>query len=254
MGSLGFALGFSGCAMLNNNTLYDAPTVPVPLFREENTFKAKAGYGFYTGLQGNAAYSLSDHFAVIGSGSYNHQTWVSMDLGIISSKTYRLKNHSLEGGLGYFKALKGDLFNSLEIYAGTGFGQENKNIRFTVMPNYHGAEGRFRKSFLQVNLGYADRRQAFGFANRFSVLKYPELLYYDVDDNIRVNLNRTVSFYWEPVFTFETGGEKFRFFTDLGASAPLGSTTRMQKNDYHKGSVIFCAGLSYQTGKGKKQP
>jgi hypothetical protein len=229
----------SGCSHY-----YYAPNAHnVPLFEEKNEFRL-AGSGSngdeFSGLEAQAAYSVTDHFALMGN--------------FMSAKGEENNNpshgdgHYIEGGAGYFTKLDKKIV--FEVYGGFGGGRAR---------NYYSEGGNsnmnFLKGFVQPAVGFTSPYFDAAVSMRLGLLNYNRnnigsvgpMSEEDARDLNYIHSNPT-SFLWEPAITVRGGWKYIKLQTQLGFSQNLShSSLAMEKTNFNIGLYIS---LGRKFGKG----
>jgi hypothetical protein len=187
----------SGC-----NPVFYAPTSHnLPLFREKHEIHITAT-GISTdqadGFEGQAAYSITNHFGIIANGSYLS--------GENETKTRSGNGYLGEFGAGYFKPI-GENF-VFEIFTGGGTGKVS-----TTNNNGYTFDLNFAKYFLQPTIGYSTKFADIAFSPKIAMVQFKHGLTenYETDVNGNYNLYFTgkrnyIAF--EPALTIR-GGWKY---------------------------------------------
>lgn len=190
---LGLIITLSACS-----TYYIPNTQNVSLFEEKKELQVYGGLALGDASIGGdlqAAYSITDHFAVAGSGYYG-----SVDGGetnAINSVFSEGQNNfgKVELSAGYFTDL-GQSNGIFEIYGGWGSGGFVSNNQF-IRDDYS-----FNQYFVQPNIGSHLGRMDIAFSTRVS---------YAIWEGFK-------QVYIEPALTLRAGGERAKFqFQILGS-------------------------------------
>ncbi|MFT3982242.1 MAG: hypothetical protein QM687_17360 [Ferruginibacter sp.] len=179
----------------------------------------KYGNQSSNGLDIQAAYALSKHWAVQGNYFYRHEQ-NSDDNNTPEPTLIRYNRHLTEAAIGYFAPVNESHNIIFQGYAGAGFGrfrfkdyQTNGNdIQYR---NFHSA-GIF-KLFLQPVLMYQDKKQyAVSVSSRFSFIDYRKIKTdYDSSQLALYELNalkKGLTVFWEPAIVFTYGFKKLPYF------------------------------------------
>lgn len=234
----------SSCSLINYGSAYDANALNIPLHKEKNEVKGSVGYGSVLGFNADVSYAATSKISVKVAGNYNHQYLVRNRL--FWEDHFDLKNHYLEGGIGYYKYFTNSFINSLEGSSGYGNGLTFKKTgdRF---------DGRYHKYFLQFNAGHVQDNMEFGFGIRYAGIYYSELNYITRD---RFEETQHISFKniylpsLECATFFSAGSKRLKATTQFGLAIPLKEKSFLS----HKGiysppfsywSAIFSIGLRY---------
>lgn len=154
----------SSCAPMYVPTMRNTP-----LFNSQGEFKGSAIIG--TGIDLQGALSVSDHIGVLGSYSFfSENNNDPQD----PSQTFKRKNQSYEGGIGYYKA---DRQKRIELYVGYGGGKGTTTGQYSFL-NLGQQEvivtGKYNRFFLQPSIGTNNRGFNLIFTPRFSFVNYTE--------------------------------------------------------------------------------
>ena len=105
-----------------------------------------AAYGGSNGFEGQFAYSITDHIAIMANGSYQSNTDDSIHL-----ETYH-KHLFGEFGGGYYTKLGS--IGRLGCYGGYGIGQAETGYNYTFINHYSGVvNGLYERFFIQSDFG-----------------------------------------------------------------------------------------------------
>lgn len=136
------AMSFISCG-----SLY-MPNVPAtPMFQGKGEIHAAAHVNVKGNVSGNMGMAVGNHVAIIANGSYIEQ-------GGANNKNELLKQHLVEGGLGYFTEIGRTKRQVLEIYAGYGIGSSTEIERRASTTGMQPVQTRdmdFNKIFIQIN-------------------------------------------------------------------------------------------------------
>ena len=225
----------SGCSHY-----YYAPNAAnIPMFKEKNTFKGKAGYSWdnYKGADIQMAYSASKNIGIMVNTFFAGKT-EQVQENSSSSATHEEsgKGSYIEIGAGYYKPLGEKKVWIFETYAGAGVGGENHTYARNETANLH-----LNKFFIQPSIGYNSKsgHVEVGLSSRFSALnlkvKNSSLTFdtnqFDTNQDEKNNLDGIVShpssFLWEPSLIVGAGWESFKFYLQLTSSNNLNNTYLM---------------------------
>lgn len=224
------------------NSIY-MPNVPAtPMFTEKGQAYVSGHISLKGNISGNAGIALSDHVAVIASGS-------SIDNGEYSNRYFR--QWLTEGAVGYFTKIGKRKNQILEIYGGYGFGKTNDLEQRSSIEGFQVVgtkELNFTKQFVQVNYSSTKIGKInlfglsqpihYGTAIRLSRVSTNNFMINNVEQNHEENL------FVEPVFF--TGMPLFKGFQIQYAT---GFNFGLIKNKNLKaGNSIFTLGVSYNFG------
>lgn len=220
----------SSCA-----TVYVPNARNVPLFSEAGQLSASAGLG--TGINGQVAYSVTDHFAIMGSYLYANDK---------NNKRTEYRTHQFgEFGLGYYEHKR----IAFEIYGGLGwgkgYGQDSAFGIWGSSSRFETARGRYYRVFIQPSIGIGRGVFRAAFTTRVSVVNFTSLkLQTDLKDE-RVS-NRSEAFF-EPAVTlrlFPIRTIDACLFAQVGLSMPLN-----EYKDFDHELAQFSMGVSVWLGK-----
>jgi hypothetical protein len=211
-----------------NPCFYAPNTQNVPLFKEKNEGIASMGMhigSYSTGFEMQAAYSCTNHIALMGNYFHFGHRYENTDYFFYSDDGFFRGDYG-EFGLGYFAAFDGDYV--FEVYGGAGWGgihNENTTDQTTLK-----SDVRYNRFFVQPAIGWAGKHINLAFSLRYCLLNYTDLdvinTQYpgDIPDLYALtDLNHNPSFLFEPALTFRAGGENIKFQTQFCYSANLGN-------------------------------
>lgn len=215
---------FAGCT----HYYYAPNSANIPLFKEKNTLKFKAGYGGddYNSGDIQMAYSASKNIGIMVNSFFAGKTEnVQDDLRELTSHEETGKGSYIEAGVGYYKLLGEQKVWIFETYGGAGVGGENHIYDNSETSKFH-----LTKYFIQPSIGYSSKseRLEFGLSSRFSRL------------NLKINQNSVTSgnnngekqnldsisfhpssFLWEPSLIIAAGWPNFKFYLQVTTSSNL---------------------------------
>ncbi|MFN4234822.1 MAG: hypothetical protein ACK4IK_08455 [Bacteroidia bacterium] len=189
--------------------MYRPNTVNVPLFKEKNELSVNAGASS-NGANIQAAYSVTEHFAVMVNGSFYNAN-VTTPTGIS-----RIENNFGEAGIGYFSHL-GENFIG-EIYSGFGMGKAyNQNDYWIELNSFNRVD--FNKIFVQPSIGFVSNIFELAASIRWSYLDY-----YNFKSDSPINYgnlpNRSANMFIEPALTARAGYKSVKVFAQTGFAMP----------------------------------
>ncbi|MGY4385031.1 hypothetical protein ACVWYN_002067 [Pedobacter sp. UYP24] len=122
------------------------PNVPnTPMLSQQGEISGGLHVAYNGNLSLNGAYAASNHFGIIGSGSYINNTGKRKDF----------KQRLIEVGGGYFNTFGPDDNRIIEVYAGYGGGNTDRTYysydNKDVLSGTDKQEVTYKKTFLQVN-------------------------------------------------------------------------------------------------------
>lgn len=189
--------------------LYRPNTINVPLFKEKKELSVNAGAS-NNGADIQAAYSVSDHFAVMANGSfYNANTTEATGIS-------REENNFGEIGVGYYTHIGEDIIG--EIYSGFGIGKAyNQNNYWIELNSFNRAD--YNKIFVQPSIGFVSNIFELAASIRWSYVDY-----YNFKSDSPINYgnlpNRSANMFIEPALTARAGYKSIKVFTQVGAALP----------------------------------
>jgi hypothetical protein len=236
----------SSCSIINLDAIYDANALNVPMHKAKHQLKGSAGYGSILGFNTDVSYAATSNLSVKAAANYNHQYLVRNRL--LGTNHFDLKNHYLEGGIGYYKYLPQFIINSLELSAGYGNGLTKKGASDRFNGKYH-------KVYLQFNAGHLFEKAELGLGVRYSEIIYPQL-YHAVRDRDYLespeynysNLHLPTR---ETALMGAIGGEKLKFTLQYGLAIPFRKinvpldATGYKFHTLNNWSAIFQVGIRY---------
>lgn len=194
---------------------YLSNTRNTPLFGEAGEFAGAVVLG--SGIEGQLAGSLTDHFAVMAN--------VEVSMQKNTDPSYTKDYLFYEGGLGYFGRSRTLRY---EVFAGYGMGKGksyDSYYYFQTGTQSVITEGKFQRAFLQPSFGTNNKKFNLIFAPRFSFVKFTE--FNTTDPLVDVSLQTITPpegfhFFFEPSLTtrFHLIGNLHGFF-QLNLNAPV---------------------------------
>lgn len=227
-------LSITGCTHY-----YYAPNAAnIPLFKEKNTFKGKAGFGGgnnYSGGDIQLAYSPGKKIGIMVNSFFAGKTEQVGDI-ITGPGTHKEsgKGSYIEAGVGYYKAFGGKQVWIFETYAGAGIGGQNHVYNFQETSKLH-----IFKYFIQPSIGYISQRGTLEIAlgSRFSRVNLKI-----IQSNISEANNQSSkadldyisihpsSFLWEPSIIVAAGWPNIKFYLEFTTSQIL-TTSNLARDD-----------------------
>ena len=188
------------------------PNVPMHSGAGELTLAGNYSFNYrIDGVEGQVAYSATDHIGVMGNFIY------------VKGVEDKINDYGLgkmgEVGIGYFTN-KGRLH--LAVYAGGGLGDQHHHYRSDSI-GYYQADMNYNRIFIQPSIGYKSRIFESAFTTRFSRLYYstftsyidPVLDPYNYDLVNLLNSDRPY-YLFEPALTIRIGSDRIKFQGNLG--------------------------------------
>jgi len=216
--------------------LYLPATRNAPLFTEGGEAQL-SGYISAAGIEGQAAYSLTDNIAVIGSYAYANQKKTS------NGVEYTRKNSYAEIGLGIYNTTRSTRW---EILAGYGFGEStSSDVYYFFAPSFgQGKEtvatGKLQRFFIQPSIGTNNRGTNFAFTPKISWVDFSEFS----SQGITVKPDEKPGLFLEPAVTM-----KFHLTGNLFGVAQLGLAVPVSGGDYFKYQQLQASlGIQIDTG------
>jgi hypothetical protein len=196
---------FIGCAPLYIPTSHNTP-----MFTGKNEFQASAG--MYSGLNAQAAYSFTDHFAVAANylyARYNKET---------DGRTQKVG----ELALGYYTNFDSNW--CAEIFTGFGLGKghayDSLYYTFTTYDPYE-ANGKYFKIFVQPSIGMNKGNALWNFSVKLTYLNFTSVNIKHDDETLVKG--KTSEFFAEPTITWQFPLKKKLFmFIQAGYNFPVG--------------------------------
>jgi len=216
-----------------STALYSPNTKNAPLFREQGEAQI-SGYVGSAGIEAQGAYSISDHFALIGSYAY------------LSSKesvpiTYDRKNGYGEIGVGIFDYTRAFRY---EVFAGYGFGQATSAAQyyFYGVNNTVAATGKLSSLiFIQPTIGTNNENFNISFTPRIARVNYSEFT--------AAGVTKTPTQDGPVTFVEPTLTAKFRLAGNLHGIFQLGLTMPTAADVYFKYNTTNTSlGIQIDTG------
>ena len=215
-------LVFASCS-----PLYRPNTVNVPLFKEKNELSINAGASS-NGADIQAAYSFTDHFAVMANGSFFNANTAE------PTGVYRKENNFGELGVGYFTHIGEDIIG--EIYSGFGMGKAYNQSNYWIELNSFNRVD-YNKIFVQPSIGFVSNIFELAASIRWSYVDYYN---FKSDSPISYgNLpNRSANMFIEPALTARAGYKSVKVFGQVGAALPTTAVT------YNYRPIMFSMGVN----------
>lgn len=204
------ALLLSSCS-----PLYLPATRNAPLFDEQGEAQF-SGYLSAAGLEGQAAYALSDHIAITGSYAYASQKKTTDQSG-----EYTRKNSYAEFGLGIYNTTRSLRW---EILGGYGFGEGTSADVYYFFSQDFGqgvetvATGKMTRIFFQPSIGTNNRGTNLAFTPKISWVDYSEF----TSGSVTKQPDESPILFFEPAATLKMhlAGNIF-LIGQLGVTLPL---------------------------------
>lgn len=194
---------------------YVANSRNVPMFAEGGEFAGTVALA--SGVDVQAAYSVTDHVAVMANASILSQSATTKD-----GESFTRKNMFGEGGIGYFGRTKTMRY---EMYAGYGMGERRSYEAFYFFRTTEAviADGRYSRIFVQPSIATNKRKFNVAFSTRLSMVKFSEFTTTDASVAIKSQKpTDSPSFFIEPAVTtrFHLTGN-LRGFFQIGLTTPM---------------------------------
>ncbi len=220
--------------------LYLPATRNAPLFTEGGEAQL-SGYISSAGIEGQAAYSLTDNIAVIGSYAYANQKKTS------NGVEYTRKNSYAEIGLGLYNTTRSSRW---EIFAGYGFGESTSSdvYGFFSPPLSPGTEtvatGKLQRFFIQPSIGTNNRGTNVAFTPKISWVDFTEFSTDNGGQPLTAKPDEKPGLFLEPAVTM-----KFHLTGNLFGVAQLGLAVPVSGGDYFKYQQLSASlGIQIDTG------
>lgn len=226
------ALCLSSCS-----PLYLPATRNAPLFDEQGEAQI-SGYLSGAGLEGQLAYSLTDHIAITGSYAYANQKKTTQQSG-----EYTRKNSYAEFGAGIYSTTRSVRW---EILGGYGFGEgTSADVYYFFAPDFgQGVEtvatGKMTRIFLQPSIGTNNRGTNLSFTPKISWVDYSEF----TSGTVTKQPNESPIIFFEPAATL-----KVHLAGNLFMVGQVGVTLPLAGDPYFKYQQLSATvGLQIDTG------
>jgi len=162
--------------------LYVPTTRNVPLFREQGEFQGSVYVT--TGIDGQLAYALTDHVAVMANGSY-------LSDKVTEPEDYTRTNRFVEAGLGYYNVTR--QFRT-ELFVGYGIGEGTSFAQYYFFTPYFSqkdlvATGKYNRIIIQPTIGTNNRKFNLAVTPRVSIVNFTE---FSSNDNDPMNAVVTI--------------------------------------------------------------
>jgi hypothetical protein len=235
-----FVFLFLILSMVGCTHYYYAPNAAnIPLFKEKNTFKGKAGIGGgdgYTGGDIQLGYSVTPKIAIMLNSFFAGKSEAVQDNYSTNASHEESGNGSyFELGAGYYNAFGTNKMWVFETYAGAGIGSEMQVYNYNET-----AKLGISKYFIQPSFGYSSKKQTFEIAlgSRFCSLHLKinqnNVSSGDNADNKKVLDTIGIhpsSILWEPSIMIAAGWNGFKFFLQRTTSQNLSNRYLPQENE-----------------------
>jgi hypothetical protein len=196
-----------------------------PVHDQKNQLHVSAGRG--GGWDLNASYSVSNHFALFTSGTFDKGTKRRISL---FGDRYNLKkdDYALKAGFGFFyKPTKTRYYNVVEAYGGVGL-YRVRNYSYFI-DDYESVDSTmadFWNIFLQINVCRQEKKQELTLALRLAYNKYSEMEFFTYYFATNTSDPRDVyNYLWgitaDPVVAYSYKIKELKFNAQLGLSLPL---------------------------------
>ncbi len=216
--------------------LYLPATRNAPLFTEGGEAQL-SGYLSAAGVEGQAAYALTDNIAVTGSYAYANQKKTS------NGVEYTRKNSYAELGLGIYNTTRSTRW---EILAGYGFGESTSSDVYYFFAPVFGqgtetvATGKLQRIFIQPSIGTNNRGTNFAFTPKVSWVDFSQF----TSQGVTVKPNEGASIFLEPAVSM-----KFHLAGNLFCVGQLGFALPVSGGDYFKYQQLQASiGVQIDTG------
>lgn len=220
------------------------PNVPAtPMFKNQGEGYVAAHVNIKGNLSGSLGLAITDHIAVLASGS-------TIKKGELSNDYF--KQWIGEGALGYYTKMGKSKLQVLEIYGGYGIGNSQDIDQRASVVGFDPVESRlmdFNKIFIQVNYSSTRRKKInlfgekrelnYGTAIRLSRVAMTNFMLNELKKEGEENL------FIEPVFF-----TRMQLVKGLQLQYTTGFNVGVVSNEYLKaGNAVFTLGLTYNFGK-----
>ncbi len=216
--------------------LYLPATRNAPLFDEQGEAQF-SGFISSAGLEGQAAYALTDNIALTGSYAWASQKKTS------NNTDYTRKNSYAEFGLGIYNTTRSLKW---EILGGYGFGEStSSDVYYFFAPAFGNqtetvATGKLTRIFFQPSLGTNNRGTNLSFTPKVSWVDFSEF----TSGGVTVQPNEDPIIFLEPAVTL-----KMHLAGNLFAVAQVGVTFPMSGEPYFKYQQLSASlGIQIDTG------
>lgn len=156
----------AGLALTSCAPAYIANTRNVPMFAEANEFAGSVALS--SGVDVQAAYSVSDHVAVMANANTVQQTLNPGD----NKPSFKRNHFFAEGGLGYFSRTKKSRF---ELFGGYGMGSGTSYesyFFFHTQSQSVVTKGTYSRIFIQPSIGTNNKKFNLMFTARVSFVNF----------------------------------------------------------------------------------
>lgn len=201
-------------------TAYVPNTINTPLFsnKGEATFNVSGGN---SGIDAQAAYAITDKFAIMANSSISRQNEEVTPYSSGSSKTDTYSHTLFEGAVGYYKTPT-DWLN-FEVFGGFGMSDVDvSTYSYTYeypegVWNNFSLKGQYQRYFIQPSMGYVSDYFDIAFTPRLAMVNFSGKLNNTIDKS-------GTGVFVEPNLTFKVGFKQFKFFTQFGFAYKVNST------------------------------
>jgi hypothetical protein len=196
-----------------------SPAVNTPNFEKKGELTIEGFAG--TGYGGQAAYALTNHWGIMGSGTYINQ---SNKAGDVSGS-----GHLIEAGTGYFDAFGKDNVFRFGTYVGYGRGEIQNNLK-----GFGSSKVNLVRRFIQPSIGYVTENRVFEFiySLKLSRLRYSNHQDNYTDKSFSTTFDKLKKPYtiYENIFCMSVGSPKFKVFAQVVAAQAFNEATRLDLN------------------------
>jgi hypothetical protein len=222
-------LALSACAPVYVPNLRNSP-----MFTKAGEFQASAQIG--NGIEGQAAFAVTEHFGVITNYSY-------IDATDPEDVEDYLRHRLFEAGVGYFSN-KDDSF--FEVFAGYGRGKGTTFESYEFFGTQSSAAtGRYDRYFLQPAFGINKEQFQFSFAPRFSMVDYYEFS----TETVSRPIDEEPKFFFEPAIIGRINFANNHMFATFQAGASLGMSDNVY---FERRTFQLAGGLGFRLGGTRK--
>ncbi len=232
-------LAFSLLSTIGCGTAYYKPTtMTIPNFKgKSELFLAVDAYASLRGGDVQAAYVVTDHFAVQGNYMKN---LVTVTEGTVFLNPYNITKEIAfsECAIGYFT--QKDNFGTFSLFGGYGRGRVSNAIE-----NRGQATADFSKMFIQSSLGFREKNIELIGSVKLATLQYTNLnhTYTSTNETDHLNALKNTIPMLELGTIMRFGGEKIKGQMFLNGAAALGGS-ELFKYDYFTVGFGICTQLS----------
>jgi hypothetical protein len=209
--------------------VYMPNTNNAPMFAEKGNLMI-AAFGGSNGFDGQLAYSITDHFAIMANGAYQSKSTDSNDL-----QTYH-KHMFGEFGLGYYSRL--GKIARFGCYGGYGLGQAETGYDYTFFNHYSGVvNGMYERLFIQTDFGLTS---TFDIVTSGVSVRGSYVHFYKFTSDLQEIKTSVSNYYFEPAVFVRVGWKYVKFQFQFSGSILMNDYPEFDNQPYmFSGGLVF---------------